>query len=91
MNIHIQPTQATCRVYGEKGSYESKTPYEAVFTITFLWDNSVFLHAAHGKINLKVCQEIVKKLQSEYGIKTAYLERHGKVITLTADKFKLKE
>ena len=91
MNIHIQPTQAVCRVYSGDSSYEKKSPYDAVFTITFLWNETVFLQAAHGKLDTKVFKLIVDKLEQEYGVKTAFMERHGKLIALTADKFKQKE
>jgi len=91
MNIHIQPTQAVCRVYCGDNSYESKSKYDAVFTITFLWEGAAFLQAAHGKTNAYVYSLIAKTLETDYGIKTVLMERHGKLNSYPVSKFKLKE
>ena len=88
MNIHVQPTQAVCRVYYGDGSYESKSSYDAVFTVTFLWDNSAFLQAGHGKISNQGYQLIAKQLEADYGVKTVIMERHGKIVSYPISRFK---
>jgi hypothetical protein len=91
MNIHIQPTQAVCRVYFGEGSYERKSTYDAVFTITFLCDNTAYFQAAHGKTNLKAYQLIIDKLKKEYNVETVIMERHGRVVRYPVNKLKIPE
>jgi hypothetical protein len=78
-------------VYYGEGSYQSKSPYDAVFTISFLWEGTAYLHAAHGKTNPHVYSLIAKTLMTEYGVKTILMERHGKLNSYPISRFVLKE
>ena len=82
MKVHFEPIELIGRLYYNEGSYEERTPFDTVFTVSILNNKNAYLRAAKGEITLEAYKEIAKKLITEYNLNTVQMERHGKTITL---------
>ena len=74
--IHVQPLTSILRLYKE-GSYEERSPYDAVATITYLDTETVYISGLHGKISIPLLRELVEHLLA-CGVKEIHMDRHGK-------------
>lgn len=80
--IHIKSEISTARFFST-GSYDDKTPYDAICTIHHISDDEAYICGLHGTISRETIRELMNKLR-DLGISIVRFERHGKdkVITL---------
>lgn len=85
VQVHLEPITLIGRVY-ETGSFEQRSPFDAVFTVMLLGDGKAKLMAAHGHLGIRACGEIARQLRAQYGITALEMERHGRQISVAADR-----
>ena len=82
--IHLVMTAevSSVRAYDRPNGYETRAPYSAILTVTHLTDTTVYLHGAIGKVDRETRAKAFELLR-ERGIKTAMMERHGRMKTVS--------
>lgn len=85
VQVNLEPVTLIGRVY-ETGSFEERSPFAAVFTVMLLGGGKAKLMAAHGHIDIKACGEIARQLRANYGVTALEMERHGRQISVGADR-----
>lgn len=88
MKFHIQPTTASVRFYTDKqgeNPYKEKKPFVAVLTISYLGDNRVHIHSAHGTLSREMIVELAKELYGQ-GYREVSMDRGDQLVV-----FKLEE
>lgn len=77
--VHLEPTTLIGRVY-YAGSYEDRSPFDAVFTVLLLGEGRAKVMAAHGKIDLRAYGAIARALREQHGVMKCEMERHGRPV-----------
>lgn len=83
---HIQNTTATARWYEEGDSFDQRSAYKAVCTLSYLDEEEVFLHGLHGQITKLDMVKLFTKLKAQ-GIKRILALRKGKYISRDIDEY----
>jgi len=78
--IHVQPLTSILRFY-EKGSFEERSPYAAIATLTYIDNDTVYISGLHGHVNKHFYDEVREHFR-KLGIKEVHMERHGKHKTI---------
>lgn len=79
--IHLDPITLIGRVY-YTGSYEAKSPFDAVFTVMLLGGGKAKLMAGHGKFDLRAYGAIARLLREQYGVTSVDMDRHNHPVTV---------
>lgn len=82
--IHIKLEISVARFY-TAGSYDEKSPFDAVCTIHHLSDSEVYICGLHGVINREAWRELMDTLRN-LGVSVVRFERHGKEKTVTLQR-----
>lgn len=81
---HIQNTTATVRWFEDGCSFDKRSAYKAVCTLSYLDDEEVFLHGMHGQVERLDMVKLLAKLKT-LGVKRVIAVRKGKFITRDID------
>lgn len=85
MSVHVSPATSTVRWYSAEGGYERREPYEAVCTIQWIGDDTVYLSGLHGRMTPAFWRELNDVLHAR-GIKDVLMERRNRrVVGHTAE------
>lgn len=84
--IHFDPITLIGRVYYHGGSYEARSPFDAVFTVILLGNGKAKVMAGHGVFNLRAYGVIARELREKYGVTSCEMDRHGRPIEVGTDR-----
>lgn len=68
------------RVYYSGGSYEARSPFDAVFVIILEGAGKAFAMAAHGRISVRAYGLIARMLLDQYGVHKVDMTRHRRAV-----------
>lgn len=80
--IHLEPITLIGRVYYGGGSFQAKSPFDAVFTVLLLGGGKAKLMAGHGKFDLRAYGAIARQLREQYGVTSVDMDRHQRPVTV---------
>lgn len=78
MYLHEKELVTHIRVYSSPEGYKEKLPYEAIFTVQYIGDNTAFVEGLKGSISIEIIKQVVELLKAK-GIKTLRYYRNGKI------------
>ena len=93
-SVHLEPVHIegakrpflVGRVYYGGGSYEARSPFDAVFVIVLEGGGKAYAMAAHGKISVMAYGLAARMLLDQYGVKHVDMNRHRRGVTLSAER-----
>lgn len=78
--VHFEPATTVIRWYEDGCSFEQRSPYKAVCTITYIRPDTVVISGMHGQLNKSDMAELFKRLVKE-GVTKLIAERRGELVT----------